>query len=255
VIKFRVRGEIDMKTRLVFFLIGTVLFLTSLPLGTKIVMELIHSQKMNEEYSITNVSEGFPPTDSTFQFKDNIVEIEETIKDENSHIDPWNKRIGIADLSLKIDGKEIDTLKGYPVRMEAEGLNRYYGDVAYLIVEDKINDKTQFIVLLKKTKEIQKKMPNGDIDGWVSPEKLRYTLYAIDEDGNYKNKNFSYSERDALQTELLNAGVVFPYRIGYYTDALQAYPSILFPLIFPFVTLLLGFIMMLLFFPIRKIKK
>ena len=144
-----------MKKKIVFCLIGTILLLTSLPISTKMVMELIHNQKMNQEYKITNVSEGFPPTESTINFKDHIVEIKETIKDEESYIkNPWSNKIGIADLSLKLDGEEIDTLKGYPIRLEEEGLNRYYGEIAYLILEDKINVKTQFIILLKKTEKI-----------------------------------------------------------------------------------------------------
>lgn len=244
-----------MKKRLVFFLLGTILLLTSLPISTKMVMELIHNQKMNEDYKITSVSKGFPPTESTFTYKDQIVEIEETIKDEESYIDPWSNTIGIADLSLTLDGEEIDSLKGYPIRLEEEGLNRYYGEIAYLILKDKKNDKTNFIILLKKTRELQKEMPNGDIVGGVPTEKLKYTLYALDEEGNFKNKSFNFSERDALQTELLNAGAVIPYSIGYYTDAWEGYPTLFFPLIFPFVTLVIGFILILVFFPIRKVKK
>lgn len=244
-----------MKKRLVFFIIGTILFLTSLPLSTEMIMELIHNQKMNKEYKITNVSKGEPPTKSTFNFKDHIVEVKETLIDEESYIDPWSNKIGIADLSLKLDGKKIDTLKGYPIRIDEKGLNRYYGEIAYLILEDKKNDKTQFILLLKKTRELEKEMPNGDIVGGVPSEKLKYTLYTLDEDGNFKNKSFNFTERDALQTELLNAGVVVPYSIGYYTDAWEGYPTIFFPLIFPFLTLLLGLVLILVFFPIRKVKK
>ena len=241
--------------KIVFCLIGTILVLTSLPISTKMVMELIHNQKMNQEYKITNVSEGFPPTESTFNFKDHIVEIKETIKDEESYIDPWSNRVVIADLSLKLDGKEIDILKDYPIRLEEEGLNRYYGEIAYLILEDNKNGETQFVILLKKTRELQKEMPNGDIVGGVPAEKLKYTLYTLDEKGTLKNKSFSFSERDALQTELLNAGAVVPYSIGYYTDAWEGYPSIFFPLIFPFGTLVIGFILILVYLPIRKVKK
>ncbi|MFC4323193.1 hypothetical protein [Litchfieldia salsa] len=244
-----------MKKRLIFFLTGIVLLLISLPLGTKMVMELIHNQKMNAEYRITNVSKGYPSTESTFHFKDHIVDIEETVKDEDSYIDPWNNKIGITDLALIVDGKEIDTLEGYPIRINEEGLNRYYGEIAYLLLEDLKNNKTQFIVLLKKTKELQKEMTNGDIVDWVPLEKLKYTLYALDEEGNLNNKSFSFIERDALQTELLNAGVVVPHSIGYYTQAWEGYPSIFFPLIFPFVTLVIGFILIIVYFPIRKIKK
>lgn len=241
-----------MNTRLVVFLVGLILFVISLPLSTKIIMEIFHNQKMNAEFIITDVNEGFPPTDTTYQFNDNVIEIEETLKEEYSHLDSTDNIIGISDLSIFINGEEIVQLKEHPIRVGAEGLNRYYGEIAYLIVEDKKNDLTQFIVLVKRTKELAEKMPNGDIKGWVSPEKLKYTLYAIDENGTYTSENISYSKRNALQTELLNAGAVFPYRIGYYTDALQAYPSILFPLIYPFATLIIGFILILFFFPYKR---
>ena len=244
-----------MRKRLLFFLIGMILFLTSLPISTKMVMELIQNQKMDAEYAITNVNEGSPPTESTFHFNNHIIEVKEAIKNVDSYIDPWSNKIGIADLSLNIDGEEIYTLTDYPIRVEEVGLNRYYGEIAYLILEEKKSGKTQFIALLKKTKELPKEMPNGDIVGSVPPEKLRYTLYAIDEDGNLNNKSCSLPDRNALQTELLNAGAMAPYSIGYYTDAWEGYPTIFFPLLFPFVTLVLGFILVLVFFPIRKAKK
>ncbi len=244
-----------MKKRLVFFLIGTIIFLISLPISTEMVMELNHNQKMNGHYKITNVSEGFPPTKSTFNFNGHIVEIKESIKDEVSYIDPWSNKIVIADLSLKLDGVEIDILKDYPIRGEEEGLNRYYGEIAYLILVDKKVDKTQFIILLKKTRELQKEMPNGDIVGGVPSEKLKYTLYTMDEEGDLESESFDFSERDALQTELLNAGGVVPYSIGYYTDAWEGYPTIFFPLIFPYLTLIVGFLLIIVFYPFRKVKK
>ena len=247
-------SEIDVKKRVIIFLVGAILLVTSLPLSTKMVMELVHEQNMNLKYNITNVSKGSPPTESKLNFKGHIVEIEETIKDIESYIDPWSNKIGIADLSVKIDGEEIDILKDYPIKVEEVGLNRYYGEIAYLTVEDKKNDKVQFIVLLKKTRELQKELPNGDIVGWVPLEKLKYTLYTLDEEGILNNISFGFMERDALQTELLNSGVVVPHSIGYYTDALEGYPSIFFPLIYPFGTSIIGLILIIVFFPIRRNK-
>lgn len=252
--KSKLGGEMEMKKKVIIFWIGVFLLVTSLPLSTKMVAELIHNQKMNSTYTITNVNNSFPPAKSKFNFKGHVVEIEEAIEDTESYIDPWSNKIGIAHLSVKIDGEEIDVLKDYPIRVEEEGLNRYYGEIAYLTLEDKKNDKVQLIVLLKKTRELLKEMPNRDIVGWVPSEKLKYTLYTLDEEGRLTNKSFSFMERDALQTELLNAGVVVSHRIGYYTDAWEGYPSIFFPIIYPFGTLIIGFILIIAFFPIRKNK-
>ncbi|GGP08197.1 hypothetical protein [Oceanobacillus neutriphilus] len=238
--------------KLLLFLVGAFLFLTSLPLSTKIIMELIHNQKMDAAYEITNVSTGSPPTESTFHFKDHIIETEETAKIENSHRDPQSRKMSIADLSLKIDGEELDKLKDYPVRMEDVGLNRYYGEIAYLTLEDKSNDKTQFIILLKKTREVEKETPDGDIAGSVPDKKLQYTAHILDENGSIDKTSFSFSERDALQTELLIASSLAPYPIGYYTDALESIPTILFLFLFPFVTLAAGFILLILSLLIRK---
>ncbi|OCA92615.1 hypothetical protein [Pseudobacillus wudalianchiensis] len=244
-----------MKKKLIFFLLGTILLLTSLPLSTKMVMELIHNQKMNREYKVTNVNEGSPPTSSAFRFKGHIVEIKETLKNEDGYVDPWSNKIRMADLSLELDGAKIDTLRDYPIKVEEKGLNRYYGEIAYLLLEDKKSSKTQFIVLLKKTREFKKEMPNGYIVGGAPTEKLKYTLYSLDEEGNLNTKSFSFTERNGLQTKLLNDSFMVPYSIGYYTDAWEVYPSIFFPFIFPFVTLVVGFVLIVVFFPIRKVKK
>lgn len=240
--------------RILIFTIGAILLITSLPLSSKMFMELIHDQRMSASYKIKNVNDGFPPTNSTYRYKDWVIEVEETLKDEEHYIDPWKYKIGIADLSILIDGKKVDTLKDYPVRVEEKGLNRYYGEIAYLTLEDRKKDEKQFIVLLKKTRELPKEMPNGDIVDWAPDEKLNYTQYILDEEGNLTNQSFSFTDRDALQTEILNAGVVVPYRIGYYTDAWEGYPSLVFPFLFPFSTLAIGLILIILFFPGRKRK-
>lgn len=232
-----------------------ILFLISVPLSTKMVIELIHHKNMNAKYEITNVSEGFPPTESIFNFKGHIVEIKEVMREEESYTDPWHNKIGIGDLSLEVDGRKLDTLSKHPIRMEEDGLNRYFGEIAYLILEDGKSGESQFIALLKNTRELQKENENGDIASWVPEEKLNYTTYTLDEAGNLTSKSFSFNNRNALQTELLNAGLVTPYAIGYYTDAWEAYPSVLFPLVFPFVTLIAGFTLIIIFLPVRRAKK
>lgn len=244
-----------MKKRVVFFLIGVLLFITSLPLSTKMVMELIHNQKMDARYTITDINTGYPPVDSSFEFHGHRVEIQEIVKNEEQYIDPWDNKIALADLSLNLDGVQVDTLKSHPVRVEESGLNRYYGEIAYLMVEDNNMNKTELSILLKKTRELQKEKPNGDIEGWVPEEELKYTLYRLKEEGDLKSESFSFTERNTLQTELLNAGGASPYAVGYYTDAWKSYPIFCFPWIFPFLTLLVGFVLMIISFLFRKMNK
>ncbi|MEK3886190.1 hypothetical protein [Bacillus sp. FSL K6-3431] len=92
------------------------------------------------------------------------------------------------------------------------------------------------------------KTPNGDIVGSVPEEKLKYILYAIDEKGKVESDSFSFTERNAIQTELFNSGVVVPYSIGYYTNDWEGFPTIFFPLIFPFLTFIIGLILTVVYF-------
>ena len=91
-------------------------------MSTKMIMEFIHNQKMNEHYKITNINEGYPATPSTYKFNDHIIEVEETIKEEKSFIDPWENKTVIADLPIKLDGEKIDTLiNHHPIRVAEKG--------------------------------------------------------------------------------------------------------------------------------------
>lgn len=55
----------------------------------------------------------------------------------------------LADLLLELDGKQLHILETHPIRAE-KGLNRYYGEVAYVNLKEK-SDKTQFIILLVRS--------------------------------------------------------------------------------------------------------
>ncbi len=216
------------------------------------MLELLHDQRMAAKYQIINVSEGFPPTDSTYHFGENTIEIAETVIDAESHYDPWDNQIALANISVKVNGSIVDTLDEHPVRVEEVGLNRYFGEIAYLKVKDLKKKETNFFIILKKTRELTKEKPNGDIVGWVPDEKLTYQLYSINEVGEISQQSFSFTNRDPLQTELLNKGTLGPHRIGYYTDLWEGYPTLFFPLSYPFGTMILGFILLIAFWPFKS---
>ncbi|MDW0111103.1 hypothetical protein [Sporosarcina aquimarina] len=238
-----------------FFVIGLLLFLVSLPLSSLMIVELGHNLKMQNLYGVTTLSDGYPPTPSTFTYQDHTVTIEETMKDEVSFINPWSYEIGIADLAIKIDGKVVDRLLHYPVRIEEEGLNRYYGDIGYLMVRDKKTNESHFVMLIKKTREIEKEKPDGGIVGSLPAETLQYEQFNLGEDGQVTTDSFTFEDRSGLQTELLNVSFLTPYGIGFYTDAWKAYPVFFFPLTYPFGTLVIGFVLTFIYFPFKKKKE
>ncbi|WP_078553095.1 hypothetical protein [Bacillus alkalicellulosilyticus] len=243
--------------RILFFLVGSIFIVASLPISSGIMLELYTIKNISDKYTITSINGGDDFTDSTiYSFRGNIIEIEEELKESVIYKDLFDNYIGIADVTLKINGKEIETLKDHPIRTGYySGLSRYFGEVAFLLLGDKKNNDTQFVVLLKKTKEFLKAKPNGDLEGWVPIEELDYTMITLDSEGNIGNTSFNLTERDALQTHLLNEGNVVPHTIGYHNQYMSGYLSLLFPIAFPFGTLLIGIILLLVGFLIKRKKK
>lgn len=240
-----------MVKRVVFFVIGIVLILATLPVGIPMAMEFVHSLKMNATYQITNISEGEPPTDSLYLFNDHLIDIKETLGNE-VYESAWQNQMGLGDIVVSLDGEEIERLPNHPIRIDEEGLNRYYGEVSYLHVNDLKKDTTHFIILVKNTIEIMTANQNGDILGSAPEDELTYTTYTLDQSGNMASETFRFNERDAFQTELLNYGGVAPYAFGYHTDLLEAYPSLFFPLFYPFFTFIVGLCLVIFFLPHRK---
>lgn len=241
-----------MKLKWVLFIFGLILFLVSIPVGGKMIAELAHSAVMDSRYDIENVNQGFPATPTDYQFKNEAIVLVEELSDEEPYVDPWDNQIGIGDIALEINGEEIDRLEGFPIRIHEEGLNRYWGEVTFLTVEYNKTDETTFHVLMKKSRDLIKETPDKSIVGLTPDEELLYTFYEIDADGNVAADNFKFTDRDALQTELLNKSYLYYHQLGYYTDAWQGYPSLIFPFVYPFFTLIAGIVCTIVFFPKKK---
>jgi hypothetical protein len=214
-------------------------------------VETYHQHKMDDRYNITNINIEEPATAAKYRYKSHIVDLKESITDTNSFKDRWDNDLVVADLTLMIDGKQIETLKDYPVRKDEKGLNRYHDEVAYLIVEDNKTKHASFVVILNKTKKL-KPNSNGILDRRVPLEEHQYTIYTLDDKGNLLDASFSFNNRDKLQTELLNVSGLAPHTVGYYTDARDMYPSYYYPITFPFLTLIIGLALIVNYSPMRK---
>ncbi|MDN4606581.1 hypothetical protein [Sporosarcina highlanderae] len=238
-----------MKKRWVLFLVGVILFLSSLPLTVQMAMEKTHTAKMHNRYDLHIISHRYPPPKSTFLYKDHTVKVEETPIDKESYTDPWKYTIAFADLSVVVNEEQIDKLEQYPIRIEEEGLARYYGNISFIILKDKRRDEEKLYMILKKT--------NDPIEVGINidPMMLTYDLYSINEAGHLEGESFSFTNRNALQTLILNNSGASPFAIGYYTDAWNWMPSILFPFIFPFFSFFVGVFLMIRFLPFKRRKQ
>lgn len=215
------------------FIIGVILFVGSLPVASIMLIEYVHDQKINMHYRFIDISKGEPPTSSKYMFNDQEITIEETSSAKQGYTDAWHNEMVFSDLVFKVNGKEIDQLSAYPVRENEEGLNRYFGDIAYFLVEDKKVGETSFVLALKRTNETISAKVNGDIIGWVPENELQYTYYEVNNAGEVLRNDFGYTDRDGFETKLLTKGYLAPTAVGYYTDLWNGYPSFFFPFLYP----------------------
>ncbi|CDQ21234.1 hypothetical protein [Halobacillus karajensis] len=234
-----------MNRKKIFLICGAILFISSVPLGPKMLVELIHASLMESRYKLTSFNNDYPSREPYFEYANHSIKIDEELKNKDTFVDPWEHRTAIGNLALIVDGEVKDLLKKYPVRVEQSGLSRYWGDIAFIKMADIKKNKKSLVVVLKKTQEIQKELPNGDITGGASSNELEYTTYTFGPEGSINRDDFRLTQRNALQTKILNAGVVGPHRLGFYTNAWQGYPTIFFPFMYPLLPMILGFIIIL----------
>ena len=224
-----------MKKKNILFTLGIILFLSSLPLSIKMIMEDFHTKQMHNRYYIEVIGNRYPPPAQKFTALNHYVEIEEIIIDHGIYADRWNYDIAIANITIKINGKRIATLENYPIRANDEGIQKYHGNISFIGILDKQKEERKLYVILRNTKDEIKNENGVNIISSPSIETIKYTIHTIDEEGHIESDTFSQNNRSAIQTLVLNNSGTSPMAVGYYTDAWHMYPSV-YPPIFNALT-------------------
>src|SRR5690606_37053471 len=93
------------------------------------------------------------------------LEIEEISKNNAPYINPWQFKTEVKNVTFTWNGEILHEATDMPVRIEETGMNRYYGQLAFLQLEDQQTNKTSSILLTKETHDSERQLPNGDITG------------------------------------------------------------------------------------------
>ncbi|MBM7554437.1 hypothetical protein [Thalassobacillus pellis] len=99
-------------------------------------VELIHASLMESRYNLTSFNNDYPPREPYFEYANHSIKIDEDLKNNDTFVDPWEHKTAIGNLALIVDGKAKELLEEYPVRVEQSGLSRYWGDIAFIEIED-----------------------------------------------------------------------------------------------------------------------
>ncbi|KOP69755.1 hypothetical protein AMS59_22870 [Lysinibacillus sp. FJAT-14745] len=218
------------------FKIGLFLVvLSSIPLFFMAREEYI-GWKIDSQYSIEQVYEeqqGFPTTIDLQEIEVNgrHIEIKEEPTGKKASLTFWDEEEGveagdIVKLHLFVDNKEVTSADEVWLSNRDRG-SRYYSWLDILTVNEKI--------------AIVQRLTDDD----TNMDDRKWKIIWIDEKGNVKEDAISYQSRkeNPLAVRLIGYSGTGLMMMGYYSDILTVYPTLLFPLMFPFGSAIVGILL------------
>ncbi len=208
---------------------------------------------MFDRYDIARAytEDGFPSALDTQKIEVNGFTIE-TREEPTGRKAPepwWNiEENGEADdivkLQLLVNGKEISNADEIALSVSDSG-SRYWSWLDVLLVKDKKNDEEQIAIVQRLS------------DDSVMQENYRWKIISIAEDGELSEEEIQYRTRseNPLAVRLINFSGTALISMGYYSDLLHYYPSLFYPVLYPFGTAAFGVILVLLGFFLQRRKK
>lgn len=228
------------------FIIGIILFtISAIPLFL-MGREWITNQWINSRYTIEHIYEdqGFPSHIDVqeIEVKGKHIEITEEPTGKKAPVTAWDAGEGvgagdIVKLHILVDGREVSKADEIWLSNRNRG-SRYFSWLDILTINDKI--------------AIVQRLTDDDAD----MEKRKWKIIWIDKNGHTDEEQISYSSRseNPLGVRLIVFSGTSLMAMGYYSDILTVFPSIFFPILYPFITGLLGLLLCTFAF-IRREKK
>lgn len=243
-------------------IIGVVLVMLSLLSITPMLMEVAYRMEMNMRYNIDELN-AFR-TDYTRQPNDanydgNII-LASHVTTGEPYLNAWDDLVYPSDIRITVNGETIETLENYPVQLQEyagipiEGLDRYNDAITYWTVEDKSTGKDFFaVVILRNGYDIHSHGDGEVMPGYVPIEEREFKLIAVQKDGTVTQELFTFDNKSKLQTQLITENFSGP--IHYYLPPGYCYPSPLYPLLYPWITMILGLGLIFFNFPYAAIRR
>lgn len=142
-----------------------------------------------------------------------------------------------GDVQIDIDGKNYATAHNVEIRPAFHDSNRYWGFLVLVKVED--NETGEEFLMLAQNVGVDSQVPRLKSGGY-NFDYLRFRLISINQQGVIHDETFYRKDRGKPALRARLAGFVAPSPMGYYSDILCGWPSLLFPIIFPWLSGFVG---------------
>jgi hypothetical protein len=218
---------------------GIILLAFSIiPMYAMLREEMIH-QSIENRYAVNHadMKDGFPAILQSSEITVNGRRIK--IMEENTGrlapATPWDLEEhvppgDIVKVQIELDGSKI----AEPAEMwlsNRERGSRYFSWLDVLTVKDRTTGENQIAIVQRLTDDRERM------------DKRQWRIIFVHGNGEWEQETFSYSERFRfpLGVKLVMVSGTSLMAMGYYSDILQVYPSLIFPLLYPWVSSAAGF--------------
>jgi hypothetical protein len=133
---------------------------------------------------------------------------------------------GKPTISTTVDGKDYSLSS--PVGLDDRG--GFHGWAAMLTLRDRQNNEERLAIVQRVARESY-------------PDDTRYRILFVQPNGTVTEEWFSYPERHDPIYRAMLAQYVHPEPLGFYSQVLSYWPTIFYPIIYPWLTGLVGFIL------------
>ena len=142
-----------------------------------------------------------------------------------------------AKVGILVDGRDYSHPSEVEIRPFYKDQNRYHSWVKLIRLIER-RTATESVAVVQRISA----MPPAAREEWDLPKKeLRYRILLIFPDGRVSEELFPFEDRARPPYRTMLAKYVTPIGIGFYSEVLQAWPSIPYPILYPWVTAIAGF--------------
>lgn len=204
------------------------------------IREYIISDQIQQRYKIDHAEKGYNTLNvQELVVDDKHIKIEEENTGRIAELTLWDKEENvppgdIVKVQFLLNDQKISTPDEIWLSNRERG-SRYFSWIDILTVKDRKTGEKEINIVQRLTDDSQ------------PMEKQKWKIITISHDGSIEEKLLSYAQRsdNPLGVKLIEFSGTALMGMGYYSDIAKSYPSVIFPLIYPFLTGVLGIFLLI----------
>jgi hypothetical protein len=204
------------------------------------IREYIISDQINQRYEINHAEQGYNTINvQELTVDDKNIKIQEentgrhaesTLWDEEENVPPGD----IVKIQFLLNDQKISTPDEIWLSNRERG-SRYFSWIDILTVKDRKTGEKEISIVQRLTDDSQ------------PMDQRKWKIITISHDGMIEEKVLSYAHRsdNRLGVKLIEFSGTSLMGMGFYSDITKSYPSVVFPLIYPLLTGVVGIFLLI----------